>query len=575
MLSLRPFLESRARSNVLTRSIAALAFLLFACSEGGDAGTGVPCPGGGIDCGECVDTSRHLFHCGACGVVCGQNQDCVGGECRCIAGLSLCGGNCVNTEEHGQHCGGCEDAEGANCAVQGLFCSQGVCATECALGLAACGASCVNLATSPGACGSCQNTCEPGQECRDGACLCSDGRSDCGSGCVELATDPLHCGRCGTVCDLGTVCLDGQCVVPPIGGSGGAPSSGGAPGTGGSPFGSGGAESTGGASTGGAQGETGGTGGTEPNGCGRAGFYVENKKLYDSNCREFILRGVNYPYVWYASRDLQADLKAIAATGANSVRFVLATGDRWERTAGNVLTTLISRAKAEKLISIVEVHDTTGYSEQAGSVPLSRAQQYWLSSDVLAALKGQEAYVLLNIANEPNGNNTTDSWASSHVTAVRALRDAGLEHTLMIDAPNWGQDWTFSMRDGAGAPIWEADGRKNLVFSVHMYDVYENANTISTYFSSFLSRYAAPLVVGEFAADHGPSANVDEDTILAYTESLGIGYLGWSWSGNSPELSSLDITQGFNPGSLTTWGNRLINGENGLKQTGEVCSCFE
>jgi mannan endo-1,4-beta-mannosidase len=301
---------------------------------------------------------------------------------------------------------------------------------------------------------------------------------------------------------------------------------------------------------------------------------VQGGVLYDSKCSEFVMRGINYPYAWFASRNLTQDLNAIAATGANTVRITMATGARWTKTSASTLTSLISAAKAAKMIAVVEVHDTTGYSEQAGSVAISNATSYWTSSDIAAALKGQEAYVILNIANEPNGNNTSSSWASSHVTAVQALRNAGFNHTLMVDGPNWGQDWQNTMRDGAGAAIWNADTKKNMVFSVHMYDVFETSSIVTNYFNTFLAKYDAPLVVGEFASDHGSAGNVDEATIMSFAETLGIGYLGWSWAGNSSDLRSLDITNNFNASSLTTWGDRLINGANGIKATSKRCTCF-
>jgi mannan endo-1,4-beta-mannosidase len=206
---------------------------------------------------------------------------------------------------------------------------------------------------------------------------------------------------------------------------------------------------------------------------------------------------------------------------------------------------------------------------------LSNATNYWTASDIAAALRGQEAYVIVNLGNEPNGNDTSSSWVSSHVTAVEALRDAGFEHTLMVDAPNWGQDWQNDMRDGGGAPIWDADELKNLVFSVHMYDVYDSSSIVGSYFDTFLNAYEAPLVVGEFAADHGDSGNVDEDTIMSLAEDLSLGYLGWSWSGNSGELATLDITNDFDGDDLTTWGNRLIKGANGIEATSEPCTCFD
>jgi hypothetical protein len=47
------------------------------------------------------------------------------------------------------------------------------------------------------------------------------------------------------------------------------------------------------------------------------------------------------------------------------------------------------------------------------------------------------------------------------------------------------------MRDGGGSSIWEADPQKNLMFSVHMYDVYGSSATVTSYFNNFLMNYGA------------------------------------------------------------------------------------
>jgi len=48
------------------------------------------------------------------------------------------------------------------------------------------------------------------------------------------------------------------------------------------------------------------------------GFHVSNGNLLDANGNPFILRGVNYPHVWYTSRNTQA-IKDIASIEANAV----------------------------------------------------------------------------------------------------------------------------------------------------------------------------------------------------------------------------------------------------------------
>lgn len=605
-------------SRTLRIGWASLALGAAACSAsvGDPPPSGGSCEEGKLACGECVDVTQNLLHCGGCYQSCEAGEDCVSGQCLCVPGLTACGAGCVNLLEDRQHCGSC-----GNACDAGLVCSNGICSSSCGAGLELCDGSCTDTRTSALNCGGCGRTCAAGQACQGGACVCTQGRADCGSGCVDLSQDALHCGTCNNACPSGEACSGGTCQASGAGGSGAAPgiggtggvvntggtgngaATGGAGNTGGVPAGgsggqvsTGGVGNTGGVSSGGTGGSVstggmgnagagnsggsgnsgGGTGGSGGNpGCAASGFHVAEGAIFDSNCNEFIIRGVNYPYAWYSSRNTQQDFSAIAAAGANAVRIVLATGARWDRTSGGTLTNIINAAKSARLISIVEVHDTTGWSEQSGSVDLGNATNYWTGADIRAALSGQEAYVILNIGNEPMGNDTTNEWAPRHAAAVQALRNAGYGHLLMIDAPNWGQDWSNTMRDGGGASIWNADPDKNLVFSVHMYDVYGTSQMVSSYFNGFLSNYDAPLVVGEFASDHGSSGNVDEDAIMSFAESLGVGYIGWSWSGNSTDLASLDITNGFNPSSLTTWGNRLINGSNGLLATSEVCSCFD
>lgn len=288
------------------------------------------------------------------------------------------------------------------------------------------------------------------------------------------------------------------------------------------------------------------------------------------------MRGVNYPYAWYrSSQNTEQMFRDIAATGANTVRVVLATGGQWERVTGSEVSDIVRWAKANSLVAMLEVHDSTGYGEKAEAVHPDAAVDYWLSDDVKSAITGQEAYVMVNIANEPFGNSATEQWEPYHRGAVTELRAGGLTHLFIVDAPNWGQDWTNTMRDGMGASnIFGADPDRNTAFAIHMYDVYGTAEAVWSYFENFLGSGMA-LLVGEFAADHGPGNNVDEDAIMAASEEHRVGYLGWSWSGNSSDLSSLDLVQSFNASVYSAWGQRLIDGQDGIRATSQLCRCFE
>ncbi|MFF7451738.1 MULTISPECIES: cellulase family glycosylhydrolase [unclassified Streptomyces] len=297
------------------------------------------------------------------------------------------------------------------------------------------------------------------------------------------------------------------------------------------------------------------------------GFRVQNGRLLEASGHDFVMRGVNHAHTWYPNRI--TSLSHIKAKGANTVRVVLASGDRWTRNTAADVADVVAQCKQNRLICVLEVHDTTGYGDQRGATTLSRAADYWIS--VKSALAGQEKYVIVNIGNEPYGNSNYTRWTADTKAAVQKLRSAGFNHTLMVDAPNWGQDWAFTMRDNA-ASVFAADPDRNTVFSVHMYGVFNTAAKVNDYLNRFVAA-KLPIVVGEFGHNHS-DGNPDEDAILATTQRLRLGYLGWSWSGNSSDVQYLDLVTNFDPNQLTSWGQRLFNGTNGIAATAKEAAVF-
>ncbi|WP_307128410.1 cellulase family glycosylhydrolase [Streptomyces sp. B1I3] len=297
------------------------------------------------------------------------------------------------------------------------------------------------------------------------------------------------------------------------------------------------------------------------------GLRVSNGRLYEANGNEFVMRGVNHAHAWYPDRT--GSIADIAAKGANTVRIVLSSGDRWTRTSTSEVSSLIDRCKAARLICVLEVHDTTGFGEDSAAASLDKAADYWIS--IKSALTGQENYVVVNIGNEPFGNTGHSAWTGATKNAISKLRTAGLHHALMVDAPNWGQDWSNTMRDNA-ASVFDSDPDRNTVFSIHMYGVYDTAAEVQGYLNHFVGN-RLPIVVGEFGDQHS-DGNPDEDAIMATARSLRVGYLGWSWSGNGGGVEYLDMVNGFDAGSFTRWGNRLFNGSNGISTTSERATVY-
>lgn len=300
------------------------------------------------------------------------------------------------------------------------------------------------------------------------------------------------------------------------------------------------------------------------------GFSVQKGRLLDARGNDFVMRGVNVPHAWFADRTMSS-LTDVAATGANTVRLVLATGDQWERTPAEELEKLLDRCAELEMIAVVEVHDCTGFGDKPAAVSLDHAVAYWI--DMQPVLTGREATVILNIANEPFGNSQPDdAWLEQHTRAIRELRAAGFTHTLMVDAANWGQDWKqVTLRQ---APeLLAQDPLENLIFSVHMYEVYDSEERVHDYLEAFVDRDLA-LVVGEFAAEHNPGQDVAEEAILKWSDHFELGYLAWSWSGNGPPLESLDMVENFDPGKLTPWGTTVIEGPLGIRATAQRATVF-
>lgn len=296
-----------------------------------------------------------------------------------------------------------------------------------------------------------------------------------------------------------------------------------------------------------------------------AGFHLNGRFIYDANNVNFVMRGVNHPHNWFMEQT--SSLAHIKAKGANTVRVVLSSGAFWEQNSADDVANVIALCKANELVCVLEVHDTTGYIETP-AISLGDAVDYWKS--IKSVLDGEEAYVIINLGNEPYGNESTEGWLDDTTAAIVEMREAGFEHMLMVDAPNWGQDWESVMLNNA-ADVLASDENGNTVFSIHMYGVYEDATDIENYISTFVNA-GLPIVVGEFGHLHS-DGDPDEDAILSVAEEHGIGYLGWSWSGNSG-VGYLDLVTDFNPNKLTPWGKRLFYGENGICLTSVEASLY-
>src|SRR6266511_3093893 len=249
---------------------------------------------------------------------------------------------------------------------------------------------------------------------------------------------------------------------------------------------------------------------------GAAGIQVRDGRLVEATGSDLVLRGVNHDFMWYP--DKNSSFAAVKAAGANAVRIPLGIGHQWRASHAQDVTTVVGLCRENRLICVLDAHDTTGFGQDPKAATMAEAVRFWIG--VRDALIGQEDYVIINIANEPFGNGTTMPWAEQTSDAIRQLRAAGFKHTLMVDAPGWGQDESFVMRDNAKRVI-AADPSGDTIFDVHMYGQFATASKVRSYLGSFTSR-RLPIVIGEFSSQH-QWGDPDEDAIMASAQEHHLG----------------------------------------------------
>lgn len=299
-----------------------------------------------------------------------------------------------------------------------------------------------------------------------------------------------------------------------------------------------------------------------------SGFYVNGTSLYDANGNAFVMRGINHPHSWFKDK-LETAIPAIAATGANTVRVVLSDGQQYQKDSLEDINKIIDICKKNKLVCMLEVHDVTGSDDIEG---VKKAAEYW--TEMKSALVGNEQYVLLNIANEWVGSwDKEQTWYDGYSAAIKIIRDSGITNAVVIDAAGWGQ--LAAPIEKYGKTLLDEDPQHNLIFSIHMYGAAGKNKRVIKSNIEYGTKNGLCVIVGEFGYNHS-DGDVDEGYIMEYCTENNVGYLGWSWKGNGGGVEYLDIALDWEGNALSEdWGEVLINGKNGIKETSEICSIFK
>ncbi len=321
-------------------------------------------------------------------------------------------------------------------------------------------------------------------------------------------------------------------------------------------------------------------------------FYTEGNHLFDPTGKKVILRGINKRSVQDES-DPKGDtyFAEIRKTGANSVRIVWAITKDLKpggpQTDLKVLDDLITNARKNQLIPMVELHDATG-----GWARLQELVDYWVRPDVVSLLQEHQAYLLLNIGNGVGDDKVSQTkFTSGYNDAVKRMREAGIHVPLVIDASDSGKD--LEIINKTADKLIQADPDKNLLFSVHLFwskSSGADAELIQSKFKAVVA-LGYPLIIGEFSK-YGGFAGTDEQgnprsicsefgeidyqAILNVCDELEIGWYAWEWGpGNDavdPLCEAMDMTSdGLLDHLKPGWATDVVNS---IKQASEKQDYF-
>jgi mannan endo-1,4-beta-mannosidase len=289
----------------------------------------------------------------------------------------------------------------------------------------------------------------------------------------------------------------------------------------------------------------------------RTTFYTKGRYLYDKLGNKVVLRGINKMSVW-DQEDSTGNISfpEIRKTGANSVRIVWAirkdlkpgTSD----TDLTLLNKLITSAKTNHLIPMIELHDATGEWNR-----LQELVSYWTQPAVINIIKNHQEYLMVNIGNEVGNDQVSEAqFIAGYTKAIKTMRASGINTPLVIDASDWGKN--LDILNATAATLLNADPNNNLLFSVHLYWP-KSSGADANFIRSNLQKSVNlnyPLIVGEFSefgawaganVSHcSTNGKIDYQTILEVCHKHEIGWYAWEWGpGNGvedPLCSVMDMT---------------------------------
>ncbi len=145
------------------------------------------------------------------------------------------------------------------------------------------------------------------------------------------------------------------------------------------------------------------------------------------------MRGVNHEHTWFTNQT--SSFANIKAPGANTVRVVL-SGGRWTANSATDVANVVSLCKQNRLICVLEDHDTTGYGEDGAAVHARPGGQLLDQPEERPGRPGElRRHQHRQRADRQHQPRPVDRATTA---AIQKMRSNGFQHLLMVDAPELG-----------------------------------------------------------------------------------------------------------------------------------------
>lgn len=275
-------------------------------------------------------------------------------------------------------------------------------------------------------------------------------------------------------------------------------------------------------------------------------MYVEGRHLYTAAGDRVILRGVNAGIGWTDHPEREEHIRQIAASGANCLRIV------WNPHRPNAVPGQNSRTPAQ-------LDDVIGWTIENGMIPMvmladaageplrgsfnGELVKYWTQGEVPNILRKHERWLIINILNEggrpdssPQGPESDVDFVGFYAEEIGRLRGAGINVPLVIDAPNFGQNYQLIFNNWS--TLRDSDPQRSVMFSVHTYfgGTFQNRQNIYDTIFDRVVEDNIPLLFGEgpTPTNTAPPGQGTCDASpwehgLIGMHARDIGWLAWSW----------------------------------------------